>query len=48
MGKGLITKSVPYFYIKEKVACLKLSLRAINVKDVVIYGCLENMERKIP
>jgi hypothetical protein len=33
--------------VKEKVVCLKLNLRVIDAKDVVIFGCLENTERKI-
>jgi hypothetical protein len=34
-------------YVKEKEVCLKLNLRVINAKGAVIFGCLENMERKI-
>ena len=33
--------------VKEKVECLKLNLRVIDAKGVVIFGCLENTERKI-
>jgi hypothetical protein len=33
--------------VKEKVACLRLNLRVTNANDVVIFGCLENMEKRI-
>jgi hypothetical protein len=34
-------------YVKEKEMCLKLNLRVINAKGAVIFGSLENMEKKI-